>query len=135
MVNVPYRVYIVVDREFGEKLAELEPGVPVWIVDTPTNKPVVQRLRKEHSYNSHLNGITTFDDLKSCAPEDILLAELDVIDLHHGSCSADPPYTVLEVVGTQLSDRAKREMFEYAFNDFQTTSTGFVARRPEPSKE
>jgi len=44
MAAVPYKVYIVVDLEFGEKLAELERGVPVWIVDTPTNKPVAQRF-------------------------------------------------------------------------------------------
>jgi hypothetical protein len=37
MTALPYKVYVVVDREFGEKLAELERAVPVWIVDTPTN--------------------------------------------------------------------------------------------------
>ena len=47
MAALPYKVYVVVDREFGEKLAELERGVPVWIVDTPTNKPVAQRLWNE----------------------------------------------------------------------------------------
>ena len=39
MSAVQYKVFVVVDREFGEKLSELEKGVPVWIVDTPTNKP------------------------------------------------------------------------------------------------
>jgi len=40
MSTVPYKVFVVVDREFGGKLSGLEQGVPVWIVDTPTNKPV-----------------------------------------------------------------------------------------------
>jgi hypothetical protein len=43
----PYKVRIVVDREFGEQLARLPRGEPVWIVDTPTNKPVVELLWKE----------------------------------------------------------------------------------------
>jgi len=38
MAGAPYKVYIVVDREFGDKPAEIE-GAPVWIVDTPINKP------------------------------------------------------------------------------------------------
>jgi serine/threonine protein kinase len=29
-IAVPYKVFVVVDREFGEKLSELEKGVPVW---------------------------------------------------------------------------------------------------------
>jgi hypothetical protein len=33
MTAVPYKVCVIVDREFGERLAEIEPGVPVWIVD------------------------------------------------------------------------------------------------------
>jgi|SRR5271155_4962548 len=134
MVALPYKVYLVVDLEFGEKLAELEPGVPVWIVDTPTNKPVAQRLWKERPHESHLSGITTFDDFGSSTPEDILLSQLDVIDLHHGIYSAKPPYAVLEVVGTQPSARAKNEMSEYGFNEFETNSTGFIAKRPEPSR-
>ena len=38
-VTSPYKVYAVLDREFGEKLSTLESEAPVWIVDTPTNKP------------------------------------------------------------------------------------------------
>lgn len=134
MAAVPYRIHIVVDREFGEQLAALEQGVPVWIVDTPTNKSVTQRLWKEQPRESHLTGITIFDDSTSSSPEDLLLAELDQIDLHHGPYSADPPYTVLEVVGAPLSDRVKKEMSAYGFNEFRTSSTGFIARRPQPSR-
>ena len=65
MAVVPYKVYVVVDREFGEKLSELEKGVPVWIVDTPTNKPAAQRFWNEHPDENHLTGITTFNDLLS----------------------------------------------------------------------
>jgi hypothetical protein len=134
MAVIPYKVYIIVDREFGERLAELERGVPVWIVDTPPNKAVAQRLWKERPQESHLTGITTFNDYKFSSPEDILLAELETIDLHHGSYSANPPYTILEVVGAPLSAKTKNEMSAYGFNEFQVNSTGFTARRPEPPR-
>jgi len=63
MANVfsPYKVSVVVDREFGEQLATLAPGVPVWIVDTPTNKAVAKRLWKERPHDNSLTGITTFN--------------------------------------------------------------------------
>jgi hypothetical protein len=128
----PYKVYIVVDREFGEQLAQLERGVPVWIVDTPANKVVAQRLWNERHDQDHLTGITTFNDVTSSPTEDILLARLDAIDLHHGTRSAEPPYTVIEVIGTPLSIRAKAGLSEYGFNGFRVTAVGFVAERPEP---
>ena len=129
MAAVPYKVFVVVDREFGEKLSKLERGVPVWIVDTPTNKPVAQRFWNERPDENHLTGITTFNDLNSLSPEEMLLGHLDTIELHHGSHSADPPYTVIEVFGTQLTANAKSVLSEYGFNAFHITSTGFTASR------
>jgi hypothetical protein len=129
MAVVPYKVYVVVDREFGEKLSELEKGVPVWIVDTPTNKPVAQRFWNEHPDESHLIGITTFNDLLSLSSEEMLLGRLDAIELHHGSHSADLPYTVIEVFGTQLTANAKNVLSEYGFNEFHVSSMGFTAAR------
>jgi hypothetical protein len=131
MSPVPYKVFVVVDREFGERLSNLVQGVPVWIVDTQTNKPVVERLWKERPDEGHLTGITTFNDLASLSPEDSFLSHLDTIELHHGVYSADPPYTILEVFGTQLTDNAKSVLSEYGFDRFQITSAGFVTSRPK----
>lgn len=129
MAAVPYKVYVVVDREFGEQLAQLERGVPVWIVDSPTNRPVVQRFWNERPNESHLTGITAFTNLDALSPEDILLRHLDTIELHHGPDSANPAYSVIEVLGTQLTAAAKNGLAEYGFDEFLITSTGFVAIR------
>jgi hypothetical protein len=64
MVAVPYKVYVVVEREFGEQLAKLPPDAPIWIVNTPPNRAVAERLWKERNQEGHLTGITTFNDLK-----------------------------------------------------------------------
>jgi hypothetical protein len=133
MDGVPYKVRVIVDREFGEHLAQLESGVPARIVDTPTNKAVAQRLWKERNQESHLTGITTFNDPDSLSPEDILVSKLDTIDLHHGSYSAVPPYTILEVLGVPLSERIKLALCEYGFNQFHPDATGFSAIRPRPA--
>lgn len=126
-----YKVCVVVDRKFGEQLAGLPRGVPVWVVDTPSNKRVAQRLWKERPTETHLTGITTFNDMESSTPEELLIAELDSIDLHHGAYSADPPYVALEVLGTRLTDSAKQALAAYGFTEFQENSTGFTAIRRE----
>ena len=100
----------------------------MWIVDSAHNMPVVQRLWRESTTESHLNGITSFQDSASFSPEDALLGVLDTIDLHHGIHSANPPYTVLEIVGTPLTANLKNKLVSFGFDEFQTSSGGFVAQ-------
>lgn len=126
-----YRVFIVVDTDYGEHLHELAQSGPVWIVGTSVNREAVQKVWAERSGVSHLEGVTTFDS-SAKPPEDALIGVLDAVDLHHGIYSADPPYTALEVIGASATDKVKAEMAEYGFNSFQTTATGFRAVRPLP---
>ena len=129
----PYKVYVVVDREFGEQPSELEKGAPVWIVKTPNNKAVVQRFWDERPREGHLTGITAFKDLASSSPEEMLLGHLETIELHRGPLSADPPYTAIEVLSTGLSAKVKNQLSECGFNEFHLASAGFKASRPRPS--
>src|SRR5258708_7761379 len=93
-----YTVHIVVDSSFGDRLAELPIGEAVWIVDSFRNRPVILRLRKQRPAESHLTGITAFNPGGATA-EEILLAQLNMIDLHHGEYSADPPWSMAIVYG------------------------------------
>jgi len=129
MMASPYKVYVVVDRQFGERLNELERGAPVWIVDSPYNMPVVKRLWQSRPHESHLSGITSFADSESSSPEELFLEELDMIDLHHGAHSAAPPYAVLQVIGVPPTARIKEELAKYGFREFQDNVVGFVAKR------
>jgi hypothetical protein len=133
MIAVPYKVCVVVDRNFGERLAALPQGVPVWIVDTPANKPVAQLLWRDRK-GTHLTGITTFNDSDSSSSEDLFADQLDTIDLHHGSYSADPPYTQLEVLGAPLTERIRTALSEYGFNEFHLDPEGFHCSRPVPQR-
>jgi hypothetical protein len=76
-------------------------------VNTPLNRVLAKlahRLWKERNQKGHLTGITTFNDLKSSSAAELPMSELDKIDLHHGSDSANPPFTILELLGALLSD-------------------------------
>ena len=134
MAIEPYKVVVVVDRNFGEKLVALPPGVPVWIVDTSTNTSVARRLRKERPASSHLNGITTYNDV-DVSREESLLNQLPDIDLHHGPHSTKRPYTQLEVIGTPLSDKLKIALADYGFRQFSTTSEGFLTIREDQAAQ
>lgn len=128
----PYRVFVVVDRDYGQRLTELAKTGPVWIADTPVNQSVAQEIWASHPNLSHLEGVTTFKVRDGTTSEDMLINELDTIDLHHGTHSANPPYTVLDVIGTAITARLKAELGEYGFDDFQATAQGFRAVRPIP---
>lgn len=126
-------VFIVLDREYGARLAELAVTGPVWIVDSPSNGPVAQEIWAARPGCTHLDGVTTFKTAEDCSPEDTLINELDTIDLHHGVYSADRPYTVLEVIGCNMTERIKGELSDFGFNEFRVTPEGFRAERPLPS--
>ncbi len=130
-MTAEYRVAVVVDGEYGERLYELARTGPVWIIDTPANRAAAQKLWAERPNVSHVEGVTTFEPHSDCA-ENALIAELDMIDLHHGSYSVANPYTVLEVVGASPTDKVKAELSEYGFSEFHCTEEGFRAVRLSP---
>ena len=98
-------------------------------MDTPVNPPVAHRLWKERTEDSHLTGITTFNDNESASRESVLVDKLDTIDLHHGPHSADPPYAQLEVFGARLCEEIRAELSRYGFNKFEDTPDGFCCAR------
>jgi hypothetical protein len=129
----PYRVIVVLDREYGERLSQLVAQVPVWIIDTPTNCAAAQKIWATDPNRSHLDGVTTFKTGSESSSEGALICELETIDLHHGSHSANPHYTVIEVIGTSISDRLKGKLSQFGFDQFEATPQGFRAIRPLPS--
>ena len=120
---------MVVDRNFGERLGQIPKGVPVWIVDTPSNKDGIRRIWNANPAQDHLSGATSFSDLESASAEELFLMEVDTIDLHHGPYSANPPYSLIEAFGAALTDRIVEALRDYGFEKFALTATGFTAER------
>jgi hypothetical protein len=131
----PCRVFVVVDRHYGQRLTELARSGPVWIMDTPANRTVAQQIWTADPNRSHLEGVTTFKSPEGSSSEDILINELDTIDLHHGTYSTNPPYTVLDVIGTAITARLRAELAQFDFDEFQETAQGFRAVRPIPTDD
>jgi len=131
-MSEPYRVFVVVDRDYGQQLEKLVAEGPVWIVDTPANRDVARRIWAAEPERTYLESVTTFKFVEGSSSEDILVHELDTIDDHHGVDSANPPYTIIEVIGTGISKRVQDELAVFGFDRFEPTSEGFRAIRPLP---
>ena len=126
--NHPYRVRVVVEPSFGERLATLPASEPVWIVESVNNTPVAKRLWSERPTSNHLAGITTFKPSVPDTAEEHLLSVLDTIDLHHGpDFCADPPYSELEVIGCEPSPRISAAINELGFSIVSCSADGFTA--------
>ena len=80
--------------------------------------------------SNHLIGVTTFPDLPAVSSEETLIGKLETIDFASRSYSANPPYTLIEVIGTPITSRIKNQFGQFGFNDFRETANGFEALRP-----
>jgi hypothetical protein len=123
-----YRLFVVLDRDYGPRLTELAQSGPVWIVDTPANRNAARRI-----WNAAVPGtfesVTTFTFGEGSSFEDVLINELPTIAEHHGLYSGNPPYTMMEVIGTEISEKIKDALARFGFDQFEPTPLGFRAIR------
>jgi hypothetical protein len=122
-------VLVVLDPNFGDRLRAAWRGQPVWVAMSPANAPVVHALWARAPRADHLTGITGFTHVAQKPVEDQFLAELGMIDLHHGAYSTTTPYTRLVVIGAQLTEGVRTALAELGFSTFQQRSDGFAASR------
>lgn len=115
-------VAVVVDRRFGDRLNSLASRLPVWIGTSVKNRTAVDHVRAQHpSYD-----ITSINAGADYSGEDLLLSQLEVVDLHHHS------WLAIEVYGTPRTPLLTMAFEEFGVTEFQDTTDGFVAKRPEP---
>jgi UDP-N-acetyl-D-mannosaminuronate dehydrogenase len=106
---------------------ELAARMPVWVVDTPTNRSAVTALR-EAAVPGHA-GLTTFRSAVDETPEQLCVRILPTIDLHHGKLSQDPPYSAIEVVGTQPTESVQKALQAFHLTVIAADEHGFTASR------
>jgi hypothetical protein len=123
------RVHLIVDADYGERLRGLPLEEDSWVADTSTNQPVIKSIWAARAVGERMADITSFRVAPDKRPEDWLLDILDAVESHHGEHSQSPPYSVLRVVGTPLSQRLRRELGECGFVRFEDSADGFVAHK------
>jgi hypothetical protein len=125
-----YAVAIVVDVAFGSRLSSVAQRMPLWIVDTLVNRAAAEEHWHANPGQSHTEGVTTFKFDERGTPEQWCSDVLSSVDLHHGQDSHDPPYGVVEVFGTHLTQELRAEFAGLGFTDFSERLDGFRASIP-----
>ncbi len=133
MKKKAYRVHIIVDPDFGNRIREIPAGDPVWIVDTPQNRLAFEAVRRERPDTNHLIGLTSFKVDPTGLPEDWLISELHTIDLHHGDMSHDPPWSMVNVIGVGWNERIRAELAQFGFLKHHAELNEFTAMKETAS--
>ena len=120
-------VTVVFDADFGSELERLAGRMPVWVVDTPANRTVAERLWQHPKLD-----ITTFQARPGDTVEETCVSLLGTVELHHGPLSADPACAVWEVIGATASEDIRKAWADIGFVVAIETPSGFRAERAIP---
>lgn len=124
-----YQVHVVIDPNYGDAIRDLPIGEPAWIVDSPDNHPVIVSIMHECTSSDYLTGISSFKYDTQTQPEDRLIGILSTVDVHHGEYSHDPPYSILNIIGVEWSQKIQKELSKFGFTDHEATPNGFITKR------
>ncbi len=115
---------VVVDPEYGERMQGLVERMPIWALNSTTNRAAAEWLwEKEESTRKR---ITLFDvpDYPLDTQDFIgVLASIDGERTKHGA----PPLQDLEVIGMELFPDLNGALLEFGFQKVETTVSGFKA--------
>ena len=122
-----------VDRNLGEGLATLARSFHVWVVESPSNTPAIQRFwtmdRLDPNAGLIDRGITSFAANEGESVEEMCVRIAEDIDEHHGEFAHDPPWTEIEVFGVPLSKRLEDVFIQLGATHFEPSREGFICRR------
>ncbi|BET65449.1 hypothetical protein ASA1KI_03670 [Opitutales bacterium ASA1] len=110
-----YRVILVVDRWFGDRIRELPRGIPAWVVDSPLNHSQIVEVWSHATSHDHHTGLTSFHDSTEDPPAALAAKMIATIELHHGSYSHNPPVSQLTIIGAAATSDLLAALGESGF--------------------
>lgn len=92
-------IAIVLDAHFGAELQQLAARMPVWIVDSPGNRPAIEGEWTRRRRDGADRELSVFRLIDGLSPADHIVALLRTIDAAHGPAVQNPPFATLLVFG------------------------------------
>jgi len=133
MSSQPYRVGLVVDRGFGNRIPDLARTLHIWVVESAINTPVIQRFWATESSEPTADplgpGITSFKASETESADDACARIAGDVDEHHGEFAHDPAWSEIAVYGAKLTNRLREVFEELGATKFERTHEGFICRR------
>ena len=119
MGDTDSHVTLVVDPQYGQLgKAKAELG-PLWMIDSPHNRPVIEELWSNRG-STPANAPTYFDAVAGRSAEEAAVALIGTVIDHH------PGWQTLEVIGAPPSAMILDEFRQYAIGSVKETPRGFV---------
>lgn len=125
-----HQVAIVVRGDLAPELEALVRHRHVWAVRTPETEEVARRVwsgPETQQADPLAAGLTLFNG--NATAEMSLLSILDTVELHHGQYSHDPPLSIIEVLGTDVTDAIREALAALEFTQIHPSHEGFTALR------
>jgi hypothetical protein len=130
MAESKYRVAIVADPGFGERIEALAEHMHVWAVDTPANRTTAERLWATMPAPSIESGVTIFRVDPNESPDAWAAATSPDVELHHGEYSHNPPLDTIEIHGAPLSSQLRLALNAAGFTHLGQDGELIIASRP-----
>jgi len=125
---IEYVVTLVFDPHTGPKLHEIAQRTDLWVVPSPENREASEAVwAKQDGARRH--ELTLWSNPIDLTSDGAWLSLLQVIELHHGEYSHDPPVTTLDIIGAEPNDTARQALSEYDYGIIELTESGFRARK------
>lgn len=120
-------VAIVLDADFGARLPELATRMPVWIVDTPGNRPSIESEWTRRRRDGAERELSVFRMIEGLSPGEHIIALLRTIEAAHGAAAQDPPFATLLVYGAALDGATTTALHAAGADASAATDDGFRA--------
>jgi hypothetical protein len=124
----PLTVAIIVERDAAARILELADSVHVWAVDTAANRRAAEEVWARRMGKEPELSMTVFQ-FDEGAPDRVVAAALDAIDLHHDERSQVVAWSRALVFGAAPSVALLDALRGFGFDEIVVTETGFRASR------
>jgi len=135
---IPYRIALVFDKFYGEKLFDLAENLYVWIIGSETNRKYVKDYWDTHPANESIDpatggrcfrlnldkGVTMMEDVSTPFDSELL----DDLWDHHGMYAHDPPLSEILVIGLPFTDDVKRTIDDYGLSVIEKRADWFLVK-------
>jgi hypothetical protein len=122
-------VAIVLDPDYAGALHSLARRAPMWVIDSPLNRPVIEQLWTTRRRERTDWEITVFREVPGLSPETHLARVLKSVEDQIDLDPDQPRHSAIEVIGLGVSAGVPDVLRERGFGPARETANGFRAVR------
>lgn len=119
------RVALILDTEFGKEGTDICKQMPVWIITSELNRPIIDVIRNSME-SVDVTTFTAKDGETRATTCERIVASLDD---HFNEYSQTPGYHELNVIGVPLEEVDTVHLKTLGFIEFISTRSGFITRK------